>query len=101
MSKSFPNYQGHTMTAVGDTLLLFGGKMKNGSLSNQLWQYNISGETFECVLSTFFLFSGSVSFRSISWFGSRIKCKKEYSEFSSAELRIGRIRVIFGSWIRF
>jgi hypothetical protein len=55
MSKGFPNYQGHTMTAVGNTLLLFGGKMKNGSLSNQLWQYNISGE-FGGALSTVFVF---------------------------------------------
>jgi hypothetical protein len=41
------------MTAVGNTLLLFGGKMKNDSLSNQLWQYNIAGETFGSALSTF------------------------------------------------
>jgi hypothetical protein len=52
------------MTAVGDTLLLFGGKMKNGSLSNQLWQYNISGEIL-AGLCPQFLFSGSVGFRSI------------------------------------
>jgi hypothetical protein len=44
------------MTAVGDTLLLFGGKMKNGSLSNQLWQYNISGEKFGSALSTVSVF---------------------------------------------
>ena len=30
----------------GETLLLFGGRMGNGSLSNQLWQYNISGKNY-------------------------------------------------------
>jgi hypothetical protein len=44
------------MAAVGNTLLLFGGKMKNGSLSNQLWQYNISGEKFASALSTVSVF---------------------------------------------
>jgi hypothetical protein len=58
------------MTAVGNTLLLFGGKLKNGSLSNQLWQYNISGEIFLAVVhSCSTLYSGSVDFRSNFWSG--------------------------------
>ena len=34
------------MMTEGETLLLFGGRMGNGSLSNQLWQYNISGKNY-------------------------------------------------------
>jgi hypothetical protein len=43
------------MMAVGDTLLLFGGKMGNGNLSNQLWQYNVSGTVEQERISFYFL----------------------------------------------
>jgi hypothetical protein len=92
------------MTAVGDTLLLFGGKMKNGSLSNQLWQYNISGEKFASALST-------VSVFRIRRFQKHPGLDPEISTKRNIQVLFGNCRsgsgsgsawicIIFGGWIR-
>jgi hypothetical protein len=80
------------MTAVGNTLLLFGGKMKNGSLSNQLWLYNISGKTFASALPTISVFRKCLFQKHILvWI-------QKYVQRGIFRVLFG-IRIIFGSWI--
>ena len=36
--------EGHAMVRIPGGLLLFGGKTKNGSLSNKLWRFDLKGK---------------------------------------------------------
>ncbi|KAL7013836.1 hypothetical protein ACKWTF_015609 [Chironomus riparius] len=96
-----PRY-GHAACLVGDIILIFGGKLANGSLSNDLWMYNISSSTWQLrginsTISPPRLTRHTLTYVDTSQYVYLFGGSQENGEFSSQMFRI-KIDSTFDQW---